>query len=64
MGVQVVVTDDEGVGVAPVKVFQEPAHHSLLLRCPCVGGLTADVEAALVAHTDGVAVVVHAVGAC
>ena len=62
-GVQVVVTNDKGVGVAPVKVFQEPAHRSLLLRCPCVGGLTADVEATLVADANRVAVVVHAVGA-
>ena len=57
------VTNDKGVGVAPVKVFQEPAHRSLLLRCPCVGGLTADVEATLVADANRVAVVVHAVGA-
>jgi hypothetical protein len=46
-----------------MEVFQEPAEGCLLLGRPCVGGLTADVEAALVAHADGVLVVVLAVGA-
>ena len=63
MGVQVVVTDDHGVGVTPVQVFQQLSHRSLLLRCPRVGGLTADVQTTLVTYADGVAVVVQTVGA-
>ena len=63
MGVQVVVTDNQGVGVALMEVLQEPAKGCLLLRRTGVGGLTADVKTTLVAHANGVAVVVHAVGA-
>ncbi len=57
------VTDYQGVEVALMEVFQEPAKGCLLLRRTRVGGLTADVEATLVAYANGVAVVVHAVGA-
>ena len=63
MGVQVVVTDDHGVGVTPVQVFQQLSHRSLLLRCPRISGLTAGIVASLVAYADGVAVVVQTVGA-
>ena len=63
MGVQVVVTDDHGAGVTPVQVFQQLSHRSLLLSRSRVGGLTADVQTTLVAHADGVAVVVQTVGA-
>ncbi len=63
MGVEVVVTDNQGVGVALMEVLQEPAKGCLLLRRTRVGGLTADVETTLVAYANGVAVVVHAVGA-
>ena len=45
-----------------MKVFQELTQCCFLLWCPRVGGLTADVQATLVAHADGVAVVVQAVG--
>ena len=62
MGVQVVVTDDHGAGVAPVQVFQQLSHCNLLLSRPRIGGLTADVQTTLVAHADGVAVVVQTVG--
>ena len=62
MGVQVVVTDDHGVGVTPVQVFQQLSHRNLLLSRSRVGGLTADVQTTLVAHADGVAVVAQAVG--
>jgi hypothetical protein len=61
-GFQVVVTDNQGVGVALMEIFQEPAEGCLLLCRTRVGGLTADVEATLVAHADGVAVVVQTVG--
>ena len=62
MGVQVVVTDDHGVGVTPVQVFQQLSHRSLLLSRSRVSGLTADVQTTLVAYADGVAVVVQTVG--
>ena len=61
--IQVVVTDDHGAGVTPVQVFQQLSHRSLLFGCSRVSGLTADVQTTLVAHADGVAVVVQAVGA-
>ncbi len=62
LGVQVVVAYNHGAGVTPVKMFEQTAHGSLLLFRPRVGGLTADVEPALVADADRVGVVVLAVG--
>jgi hypothetical protein len=61
--VQVVMTYDEGPGIASVQLSEQPAHGSLLLSRAGVGGLTADVEPALVADADRVGVVVLAVGA-
>ena len=61
-GIQVVVSDDDGAGVAPVQLFEQCAHGSLLFSRPRVGGLTADVQAALVADAYRVGVVVQAVG--
>ena len=61
-GVQVVVPYDQGAGVTPVKIFEQLSHGSLLFSRSCVGGLTADVEPALVADADRVGVVVLAVG--
>ena len=61
--VQVMMSDNQGAGVAPVQLFEQLSHGSLLFSGPRVGGLTADVQATLVAHADGVAVVVQAVGA-
>ena len=61
--IQVVVTDNHGAGVTPVQVFQQLSHCSLLLSRSRVSGLTADVQTTLVAHADGVAVVVQTVGA-
>ena len=62
-GVEVVVTDYQGVGVAMMEVLQKSAKGCLLRLGARVGGLTADVETTLVAYANGVAVVVHAVGA-
>jgi len=61
-GVQVVVAYDQGAGVTPVDIFEQPSHGSLLFSRSRVGGLTADVEPALVADAYRVGVVVHAVG--
>ena len=60
-GGEVVVTDDAGAGVAPVQLFKEPSHGSLLLRCPCVVVFTTVVQTALIAHADAVPVVLRAV---
>ena len=60
--IQVVVTDDHGAGIAPVQFLKQFSHGSLLRLGARVGGLTADVEPALVADADRVGVVVHAVG--
>ena len=57
------VTDDHSAGVTPMEVFQQLSQGSLLFCRSCVGGLTADVEPALVADAYRVGVVVHAVGA-
>ena len=61
--IQVVVTDDHGVGVTPVQVFQQLSHRSLLFGCSRVSRLTAGIVASFVAYADGVLVVVQAVGA-
>ena len=63
VGVQVVMTYDQGAGITPVKVFKQPSHGSLLFSRAGVGGLTADVEPTLVADADRVGIVVLAVGA-
>ena len=60
--VQVVVADDQGAGVTPVQVFEQLSHGLLLCLGARVGGLSADIQATLVADADGVAVVVQAVG--
>ena len=57
------MTDNQCAGVTPVEVFEQLSHGSLLFSRSRVGGLTADVEPALVADANGVGVVVHAVGA-
>ena len=62
LGIQVVMTQDHGFGIAPVQFLKQPSHGSLLRLSACVGGLTADVEPALVADADRVGIVVLAVG--
>ena len=47
-------------GVTPMEVFEQLSHGSLLRLGSRVGGLTADVVAALIANTDRVLVVVLA----
>ena len=59
--VQVVMADDEGTGIGLVQAFQESPQGSLLSLGARVGGLTADVEPALVADAYRVGVVVLAV---
>ena len=62
LGIQVVVPYDHGAGVTPVKLFEQRSHGSLLRRCARVGGLTSDVQPALIADAYRVGVVVLAVG--
>ena len=57
------MTDYHGAGVTPMEVLEQPSHGSLLFSRSRVGGLTADVETALVADAYLVGVVVQAVGA-
>ena len=54
------VPDDDGAGVALVQLFEQPAHGLLLSLGARVGGLTADVQATLIAYTYRVLVVVLA----
>ena len=56
------VAYDHGAGVTPVEIFEQLSHGSLLLSGTRVGGLTADVEPALVADANRVGVVVLTVG--
>ena len=58
--IQVVVTDDHGAGVAPMQVFQQLSHRSLLLSRSRISGLTANVQTTLVAYAYRVFVVVLA----
>jgi hypothetical protein len=58
-----VVTDNQCAGVALVQLFEHLSHGLLLFSRSRVGGLTADVEPALVADAYRVAVVVQAVSA-
>ena len=62
-GIQVVVAHDEGAGVGPVQFLQQAAERGALGLGAGVGGTAADVQSALVADAQRVAVVVHAVGA-
>jgi len=60
VGVQVVVPDDDGAGVALVQFFEQLAHGLLLSLRPRVSGLAADVQTTLVAYAYRVLVVVLA----
>ena len=60
VGIQVVVPDYHGAGVARMQFLEQLAHSLFLCRCPRVGGLTADVQTTLVAYTYRVFVVVLA----
>ena len=60
--IQVVMTYDQCLGVTSVQVFEQSSHGSLLFSRPRIGGLTADIQPALVADAYRVGVVVHAVG--
>ena len=62
LGIQVMMTQDHGFGIASVQFLKQPSHGSLLRLGTCVGGLTADVEPTLVADADRVGIVVLAVG--
>ena len=63
-GIQVVVTQDQGLWIPLMQLLKQPSHGSLLFSRPRIGGLTADIQPALVADADGVGVVVLAVGTC
>ena len=60
--IQVVMTDDHGAGIARMQFLKQSSHGSLLCLCARVGGLTADVEPALIADAYRVGVVILAVG--
>ena len=57
------MTNYQCVGVALVQLFEQCAHGSLLFSRSRVGGLTADVEPALVADANRVGVMMQTVGA-
>ena len=62
--VQVMMTDDHSFRVALVQFLKQSSHGSLLSRRSGIGGLTADIEPALIADTNRVGIVVLAVGTC
>ena len=53
---------DQGAGITPVQIFEQLSHSSLLCGSTRIGGLTANVEPALVADAYRVGIVVLAVG--
>ena len=59
--IQVVVTYNQSPGISPVQFLKQLSHGSLLGLSARIGGLTADVEPALVADAYRVGVVVQAV---
>ena len=61
--IEVAMPDDQRAGVTLVEIFEQQSHRRLLLSRARVGGLTADVEPALVADADRMGVVVQTVGA-
>ena len=53
---------DQSLRIRPVQFFEQDAHGAFLRLGAGVGGLTADVQPALIADADRVGVVVLAVG--
>ena len=62
IGVEVVMTYDQGFGITPVQFFEQRSHGNLLRLRARIVGPSADVESTLVADADRVGIVVHAVG--
>ena len=56
------MTHDDGAGIALVELFEQASHRHLLFSRASVIGLTSGVQTALVTYSDGVLIVVHAVG--
>ena len=61
--IQVVMTHDQGFRIAPVQVFEQQPECHLLLCGTRIGGLTADIEPALVTDAYRVGIVILTVGA-
>ena len=61
--IEVAVTDNQRARIALVQLFEQRAHGCLLFSRSRVGGLSADVQSALIADAYRVGVVVQAVGA-
>ena len=51
-GIEVVMTYNYGAGIALVQFLKQSSHGSLLCLSARVGGLTADIEPALIADAD------------
>jgi hypothetical protein len=62
--IEVVVAYYYGAGIATVQVLKQSSHGCLLSLSAGIGGLTADIEPALVADAYRVGIVVLAVGTC
>ena len=63
MGIQVVVTYNQSLRIAPVQYFQQMQHRQFLLKRARVFGLTAGIESALIADAYRMGIVVQTVGA-
>src|SRR5574344_1191026 len=63
MGVQLMMSHDEGGGINPSEFAQQGKDGTLLLQCACVLRDAAGRESALIADTDAVAVMVFTMGA-
>ena len=62
MGIEVAMPYDQGTRVTLTQRFDQSPHGCLLFSRARVGGLTSDVEPALIADADRVGIMVQAVG--
>ena len=62
-GIQIMMTHNQGTGIAFMQLLQQHLHGTFLHLRTRIFGTSLSVESALVAHADGVFVVVPAVSA-
>ena len=62
VGTELTVTENQGPGITAVQVAEQPEQRGLLSGGTGIGRTTVGIETALVAHPDGVGVMVFAVG--
>ena len=61
-GIQIMMTHNQCFGIPLLQIAEQHLHSTFLCLCAGIPGFSPAVESALVAHADGVFVVVPAVG--